>query len=88
MSTIQQTLNQKICDDMTQLQADLEGALKKIFEQAGSQINPDRREEVTKAIEGTKQMLERFKTRYTENILAFTDPSMAARPSISTDERG
>lgn len=64
MNTLQQEVNQKICNEMTQLQADLEGALKKIFEQAGSKIKPEKQEEVTKAIEGTNQLLERFKSRY------------------------
>ena len=64
MSISELDMRQKICDDVTQLQSDLEGALQRIFEQAGSKIEPERQEEVQKKVEGTKQLLERFKSRY------------------------
>jgi len=64
MSIFQPDMRQKICDDVTQLQSDLEGALQRIFEQAGSKIEPERQEEVQKKVEATKQLLERFKSRY------------------------
>lgn len=64
MNTKEQELNQKICDDMTQIQADLERALKMLFERTGNKIKPEKQEEVQKEIEGTKQLLERFKSRY------------------------
>lgn len=64
MSLIQQDVNQKICDEVTQLQTDLERALKYVFEQAGSKIKPEKQEEVQQNMEGTKQLLERFKSRY------------------------
>jgi hypothetical protein len=64
MNTTQQDVNQKICDVMTQLQVDLEGALRQVFEQAGSKIKPEQQVAVQQEIESTKQLLERFKNRY------------------------
>ncbi|MHC5915172.1 MAG: hypothetical protein ACYTXE_30210 [Nostoc sp.] len=49
---------------MTQIQIDLERALKNILEQAGSKIKPEKQEELKKEVEGTKQIIERFKSRY------------------------
>lgn len=64
MNATELEINQKICDDMTQLQIDLEQALKNIFEQAGSKIKPEKQQEVQKGIENTKLILENFKSRY------------------------
>lgn len=64
MTTLQQTANQQIYNNITQLQADLEKTLKKIFEQAGSKIEPDRGAEVTQELEGTQKRLELFKSKY------------------------
>lgn len=64
MNTVEQPINQRICDDMTQLQTYLEEALRKIFEQAGSKINVEKQEAVKQEVEKTKQLLERFKSRY------------------------
>lgn len=64
MNASEQTINQKICEQMTQVQAGLEKVITKIFEQAGSKIQLEKREQVEKAIEGTKQILERFKSKY------------------------
>ncbi|MHC5932897.1 hypothetical protein [Nostoc sp.] len=64
MSANQQETNHRIRDEMTQIQIDLERALKNILEQAGSKIQPEKQDEFKKEIEGTKQILERFKSRY------------------------
>ncbi|MUL37181.1 hypothetical protein [Gloeocapsopsis dulcis] len=64
MNTNPQEVNQKIRDNMTQLQIDLEKTFKKIFEQAGSKIKPEKQDEIQKAIDSTKLLLERFKCRY------------------------
>ncbi len=64
MSANEQENNHRIHDEMTQIQIDLERALKNILEQAGSKIQPEKQEEFKKEIEGTKQILERFKSRY------------------------
>ncbi|KAF3889325.1 MULTISPECIES: hypothetical protein [Nostocales] len=64
MEISEQELSQKICDDVTQIEVDLETALKEILEQAGSKIKPEKQEEIKKEMEGTKQVLERFKSRY------------------------
>ncbi|AFZ30812.1 hypothetical protein Glo7428_2299 [Gloeocapsa sp. PCC 7428] len=64
MNASEQTINQKICEQMTQVQAGLEKVITKIFEQAGSKIQLEKREQVEKAIKGTKQILERFKSKY------------------------
>ncbi|NJR66054.1 MAG: hypothetical protein HC772_13205 [Leptolyngbyaceae cyanobacterium CRU_2_3] len=50
--------------DVTQLQSGLETALQRIFEQAGSKIELQKQQEVQQKVEGTKQLLERFKTQY------------------------
>ncbi|MBD2776509.1 hypothetical protein [Iningainema tapete] len=67
MNATELEINQKICDDMTQIQIALEQALKNIFEQAGSKIKPEKQEEVKKGIENTKLILEHFKSRYWVN---------------------
>lgn len=53
-----------IFEQMIQLQADLEGILQKIFEQAGSKIQPEKQAEVQQQLAGTQRLLERFKDRY------------------------
>ncbi|MEH1826632.1 MAG: hypothetical protein V7L22_14915 [Nostoc sp.] len=65
MSVNQQEYNHRIHHGMTQIQIDLERALKNILEQAGSKIKPEKQEELKKEVEGTKQILELFKSRYT-----------------------
>ena len=64
MNTTHQETQQKIYDSMFQLQADLETALKRIFEQAGNRIQPEKQEEVQQKIAQTKQVIERFKGKY------------------------
>jgi hypothetical protein len=64
MSLTPEEIKQKICDDVAQLQADLDGTLQRILDQAGGKIEPEKQEEVQRKIEGTKQLLERFKSRY------------------------
>ncbi len=64
MNTAKKVVNQNICEKMTQIQEDLEVTLNKIFEQAGSNIQSKKQAEYTKAIEGTKQVFERFKGKY------------------------
>lgn len=64
MGNTRQEDNQKIFDDMTQIQTELEAVLNKILEQAGTRIQPTQQEEVRKRIEGTNQLLELFKHRY------------------------
>ena len=56
--------NQSICNNMAQIQEDLEVLLNHIFEQAGSNIQAEKQAEYNKAIEGTKQIFERFKGKY------------------------
>ena len=56
--------NQILCNNMTQIQEDLEVLLNHIFEQAGSKIQPEKQAEYNRAIEGTKQVFERFKSKY------------------------
>ncbi|MEH2000638.1 MAG: hypothetical protein V7L00_18155 [Nostoc sp.] len=64
MSANEQENNHRIRDEMTQIQIDLERALKNILEQAGSKIQLEKQEEFKKGIEGTQQILEHFKSRY------------------------
>ncbi|MEH2115285.1 hypothetical protein [Nostoc sp.] len=64
MSVNQQESNYRIHYEMTQIQIDLERALKNILEQAGSKIKPEEQEELKKEVEGTKQIIELFKSRY------------------------
>ncbi|HEY9642169.1 MAG TPA: hypothetical protein V6C57_16905 [Coleofasciculaceae cyanobacterium] len=64
MNIAEQEVKQKIWDDVTQLQADLQAALYRILEQAGSRIQPEKQEEVQQKVEGTRQLLEHFKSRY------------------------
>ncbi|PPS39614.1 hypothetical protein [Chroococcidiopsis sp. TS-821] len=59
-----QEINQRILDTMTQLQTDLDKALQKIFEQAGSKIQLEKQEEFQREVENTKLLLKRFKSRY------------------------
>ncbi|MEH2052437.1 hypothetical protein [Nostoc sp.] len=64
MSANEQENNHRIHDEMTQIQIDLERALKNILEQAGSKIQAEKQEKFKKDIEGTKQIIERFKSKY------------------------
>lgn len=64
MSSIQQEVNQRICDGITQIQADLEVTLAHVFEQAGSKLQLEGRQEFHQQIEQTKQLLEHLKSRY------------------------
>jgi ElaB/YqjD/DUF883 family membrane-anchored ribosome-binding protein len=68
METTQQETHQRICNDIVQLQVDLDGILNRIVEQAGSRINPERQAAVQQGVEDTKQLLERFKHRYVEAV--------------------
>lgn len=82
MNPIQDDINLKICEEITQLQADLAKTLKKIFEQTVREISLEQQEEVTKAIEGTQQILERFKSKYT-TVDLFEENSTMSNLSIS-----
>ncbi len=64
MSIPQQGKNQKILDEITQLQAELEAALKHVLKQAGSRLKLEGREEFNKKIQDTKQLLENLKSKY------------------------
>lgn len=64
MNTSEQEVNQKIREEMAQLQADLERTLRMLLEKAGNKIKPDKQEKLQKEMEGTKQILERFTSRY------------------------
>lgn len=50
MNPNEREFNQKICDDMTQLQADWESALKEIIAQVGNKLKPEKRKEISKEI--------------------------------------
>lgn len=64
MGINQQENNQKILDEITHLQAELEAALKHVLEQAGSKLKLEGREEFHKKIQDTKQLLENLKSKY------------------------
>jgi tRNA uridine 5-carbamoylmethylation protein Kti12 len=64
MNIAEQEIRQKICEDVTQLQVDLQTALQSIFEQAGHRIQPEKQQEVQQKFAGTQQLLEHFKSRY------------------------
>ena len=64
MNTTKKGVNQNICENMTQIQEDLEVLLNKIFEQAGSNIQAEKQAEYTQALEDTKQVIERFRSKY------------------------
>ncbi len=64
MNTTKKAVNQNICENMTQIQEDLDLLLNKVFEQAGSNIQAEKQAEYTQAIEDTKQLIERFKSKY------------------------
>ncbi len=64
MNTTKKAVNQNICENMTQIQEDLDLLLNKVFEQAGSNIQVEKQAEYTQAIEDTKQLIERFKSKY------------------------
>lgn len=64
MSISQQENNQKILDEITHVQAELEAALKHVLEQAGSKLKLEGREEFNKKIQDTKQLLENLKSKY------------------------
>ncbi len=56
--------NQNICENMTQIQEDLEVLLNKIFDLAGNNIRAEKQAEYTQALEETKQVIERCKIQY------------------------
>lgn len=64
MNSIEKTPNSNICSKITQIETDLEATLNKIFAQAGEQIKLEKQAEYTQAIEGTKQVFHRFKSKY------------------------
>lgn len=64
MNITDKGIYQKIRDDITQLEVDLDGAIKKILEKAGCQIEPEKQTEAIEQIEATKQLLESFKRKY------------------------
>ncbi len=55
---------QRISEEIAQIQVDLEGVLKLFFEQAGSKLQPEQQGEMEQSVEGTKQMLERLRVKY------------------------
>jgi regulation of enolase protein 1 (concanavalin A-like superfamily) len=57
-------MHQQICNDVTQLQLQLDVLLQSLFDQAGSRIQVDRQTELRQSIEITKQQLENLKGRY------------------------
>jgi hypothetical protein len=63
MTTTEQDLQQKICDDVTQLQADLGIAVRTIFQLANGKIGLERQAEIQQQLQNTEQTLERFKTK-------------------------
>lgn len=56
--------HQKICDDVTQLQIELDTTLQKFLEQAGHKIQINQQEALKQSVESTKQRLERLKSYY------------------------
>jgi ElaB/YqjD/DUF883 family membrane-anchored ribosome-binding protein len=64
MNTTKKGVNQNICENMTQIQEDLEVLLNEFFEQVGSNIQAEKQAEYTQALQNTKQVIERFKSRY------------------------
>ena len=64
MNSNQEITNQNICEKMTKIQEDLDILLNKVFEEAGSNIQAEKQAEYSQAIENTKQVVERFKTKY------------------------
>jgi Ni,Fe-hydrogenase III small subunit len=64
MNITNKGIYQKIRDDITQLEVDLDKAIKKIMEVAGCQIEPEKQTEAIEQIEATKQLLESFKRKY------------------------
>ncbi len=64
MDIVQPEANQKILDEITYLQADIEAALKYVLEQSSSKFKPEGREAFHQNIEDTKQLLEHLKSRY------------------------
>ncbi len=64
MNAVDTESHQKICDAIIELEFDLEETLKRIFLQAGSKIEPERQAEVELKVAGTKQLLERLRSKY------------------------
>lgn len=56
--------HQKICDDVTQLQIELDATLQTFLDQAGSKVQRDRQEELKQNVASTKQRLEHLKGYY------------------------
>lgn len=59
-----QESNQKICEGINQVKADLEITFKIILKKVGSEIKTEKQAEVKQKIEATKQLLDRFKDNY------------------------
>jgi hypothetical protein len=64
MNIFHEEINQRICDDIIQLQLDLDGILKQIFDQAGNKIKPEQQAEVEQNIAGIRNLLECLKNSY------------------------
>jgi len=64
MNTTKKSVNQNTCKTITQIQEDLEVLLNKVFEQVGSNIPAVKQAEYTQSLEDTKQVIERFKSKY------------------------
>lgn len=64
MSTTQESIHQNICENMTHIQEDLEVLWNKVFEQVRSDIQVEKQAEYTQALEGMKQVINRYKSKY------------------------
>lgn len=64
MNTTKKAVNRNICENMTQIQEDLETLLNSVFEQVGNTIQAEKQAEYTQVFEDTKQVIKRFKSKY------------------------
>lgn len=56
--------NQSVCDNMTQIQEDLEVLMNKLLEKVGNKLQVEKQAEYTQALEDTKLVIEKYKSKY------------------------
>jgi hypothetical protein len=62
MDNTEQEIQQKICDDVTQIQAEMGITVRRILQQAGGKIGLQQQAAIQREVECTKRSLERFKS--------------------------
>ncbi|AFY56410.1 hypothetical protein Riv7116_3970 [Rivularia sp. PCC 7116] len=64
MNITNNCVNQNVCENMTQIQEDLEVLMNKLLEKVGNKLQVEKQAEYTQALEDTKLVIAKFKSKY------------------------